>query len=60
LVPPPPDQEEKEAADRAINDASLLQGDIIATGKGFVVFIGRDELQKPNDFVSTPDRQHPR
>lgn len=43
-----------------MNDASLQQGDIIATGKGFVVFIDRDELHTPNDFVSTPDRQHPR
>ena len=60
LIPPPPDQMEKEAAERAMNDPSLQQGDIVATGKGFVVFIGRDEQHKPNDFVSTPDRQHPR
>jgi hypothetical protein len=56
----PPDQEEKEAADRSMRDPSLQQGDVVATGKGFVVFIGRDEQLKPNDFVSTPDRQHPR
>src|ERR1700719_1492355 len=62
LVPAPPDNEkqEKEAADRAMNDPSLQQGDIVATGKGFVVFVGRDEQHKPSDFVSTPDQQHPR
>ena len=60
LVPPPPDREEKEAADRAMNDPSLQQGDIVATGKGFVVFIGRDEQHKPNDLVSTPYHQYPR
>ena len=59
-APLPPDREEKEAADRAMNDPSLQQGDIVATGKGFVVFIGRDEQHKPTDFVSTPDQQHPR
>jgi hypothetical protein len=60
LIPPPPDQEEKEAADRAMNDPSLQQGDIVATGKGFVVFVGRDEQHKPSDFISTPDQRHPR
>jgi hypothetical protein len=43
-----------------MHDPSLQPGDVIATGKGFVVFIGRDEQHKPNDFVSTPDHQHPR
>jgi hypothetical protein len=60
LIPPPPGQVEKEAADRAMNDPSLQQGDIVATGKGFVVFIGREEQHKPSDFVSTPDQRHPR
>ena len=39
----------------AMRDPRLQQGDVIATGKGFVVFIGRDEQHKPNDLVSTPD-----
>jgi len=53
---PPRDQEEKEAADRAMRDPRRQQGDVIATGKGFVVFIGRAEQHKPNDLVSTPDQ----
>jgi hypothetical protein len=57
---PPPEAVDKEAANRAMNDPSLKQGDIVATGKGFVVFVGRDEVHKPDDFVSEPNRQHPR
>lgn len=34
---PDEEKQEKEAADRAMNDPSLQQGDIVATGKGFVV-----------------------
>jgi len=60
LAPPDEERQEKEAADRATNDPSLQQGDIVATSKGFVVFVGRDEQHKPSDFVSTPDQQHPR
>jgi hypothetical protein len=58
--PTPPDEREKEATDRAMNDPSLQQGDIVATGKGFVVFVGRDEMHKPDDFVSAhgPQPQH--
>jgi hypothetical protein len=50
-VPPPqPEQKDAEAADRAMNDPSLREGDIVATGKGFVVFVGRDEMHQPQDF----------
>ncbi len=55
-----PAQEETEAAGRALNDPTLRQGDVISTGKGFVVFVGRDEEHRPNDFLSAPDQQHPR
>jgi hypothetical protein len=33
-----------------MNDPSLREGDIVATGKGFVVFVGRDEMHQPQDF----------
>jgi hypothetical protein len=48
-----------EATDRAMNDPTLRQGDIIATGKGFVVFVGRDEAHHADDFRSAPNQQHP-
>jgi hypothetical protein len=57
-APITPVQKEQEAADRALNDPTLQQGDVISTGKGFVVFVGRDEEHRPNDFVSTPDQPH--
>jgi hypothetical protein len=59
-TPITPAQKEQEAADRALNDPTLHQGDVISTGKGFVVFVGRDEEHRPNDFVSTPNQPHPR
>jgi hypothetical protein len=59
-TPITPVQKEQEAADRALNDPTLQQGDVISTGKGFVVFVGRDEEHRPNDFVSTPGQPHPR
>jgi hypothetical protein len=55
-----PAQEETEAADRALNDPTLHQGDVISTGKGFVVFVGRDEEHRPGDFLWAPNRQPPR
>jgi primase-polymerase (primpol)-like protein len=58
--PVTPGQQETEAAGRALNDPTLQQGDVISTGNGFVVFVGRDEEHRPNDFVATPNRQHPR
>ena len=58
--PVTPAQQETEAAGRALNDPTLQQGDVISTGKGFVVFVGRDDEHRPNDFVTTPNQQHPR
>jgi hypothetical protein len=50
-------QEEMEAAHRALRDPTLQQGDMISTGKGFVVFVGRDEEHGSNDFLPTPFQQ---
>jgi hypothetical protein len=60
-VPPQqPEQKDAEAADRAMNDPSLREGDLVATGKGFVVFVGRDEMHQPQDFRSAgPPPQSP-
>lgn len=59
--PAPSDKEDAEAADqRAMNDPSLQRGDIIATSKGFLVFVGRDsERRQPADFLPAPNPQHP-
>jgi hypothetical protein len=50
-----------------LNDPTLEQGDVISTGKGFVVFVGREEEHQPNDFLSVSflqqtqnQRQRPR
>jgi lysozyme family protein len=53
LDPPSSDRANAEAADRrAMNDPSLQRGDIIATSRGFVVFIGRDsDERQPADFL---------
>ena len=53
---PPSDKEDAKAADqRAMNDPSLQRGDIIATSRGFFVFVGRDsEVRQPGDFVPAP------
>jgi hypothetical protein len=53
------DKEEAEASDqRAMNDPSLQPGDIIATSRGFLVFVGRDsEERRSVDFLPIP---HPR
>jgi hypothetical protein len=56
--PPSSDKEDAIAADqRAMNDPSLQQGDIIATSRGFVVFVGRYEEHQPNDFLPAPDQR---
>lgn len=57
---PSPNLTEIEAAERAMRDPSLQQGDIIATNKGLLIFIGRDEQHQPGDFVSAPDQRRPR
>jgi hypothetical protein len=54
------DKEDAEAADqRAMNDPSLQQGDIIATSKGLLVFVGRSEEHQPGDFLPAPNLQRP-
>ena len=59
--PPPSDKADAEAADqRAMNDPSLQRGDIIATSRGFLVFVGRDsEERQPGDFVPAPSQRSP-
>jgi hypothetical protein len=60
-IPSPSEKEETELADRrAMNDPSLQRGDIIATGRGFVVFVGREEDHHPNDFVPAPNLRYQR
>ena len=58
----PPDplaspKEDAEATDqRAMNDPSLQQGDIVATSKGLLMFIGRNhDRRQPEDFLPAPD-----
>jgi hypothetical protein len=61
--PPPPspsDQLETEAADRVVNDPTLRHGDIVSTGRGFFVFVGRDEEHQSSDFLPIPKRDVPR
>jgi hypothetical protein len=50
-------KEDTEATDqRAMNDPSLQRGDIIATSKGFLVFVGPDsDKREPGDFLPTAD-----
>jgi hypothetical protein len=46
-------KEQAEAQDqRALNDPTLMPGDIVATSKGFVVFVGRAEQHQSSDFRS--------
>ena len=54
--PPSSDKADAEAADqRAMNDPSLQQGDIIATSRGLFVFVGRDsDERQASDFVPAP------
>ena len=54
-----PAEVEDEAADRALRDPTLQQGDVISTGKGFVVFVARDEQHAPHDFLPAPPRHSP-
>jgi hypothetical protein len=51
------DEEDAKAADqRAMNDPSLKSGDIVVTSKGFLVFVGRDEVNRqPSDFKPATD-----
>ena len=58
--PPPPlpsDPRETEASDRVVNDPTLRHGDIVATDRGFFVFVGRDEEHQSSDFMPIPKRR---
>ena len=59
-IAPPPDRTETEASERVVNDPSLRHGDIVSTGRGFFVFIGRDEEHQDSDFLPIPKRHIPR
>jgi len=58
--PPPSDPLETEASDRIVNDPTLRHGDIVSTGRGFFVFVGRDEEHQGSDFLPIPKRHVPR
>ena len=60
LPPPPSDALETEASDRVVNDPTLRHGDIVSTGRGFFVFVGRDEEHQSTDFLAIPKRHVPR
>jgi hypothetical protein len=53
-APADPDQPDTEATERAMNDPTLQHGDVIATSRGFLVFIGKDEERRPDHFRSAP------
>ena len=59
-TPPPPEPLETEASDRVVNDPTLRHGDIVSTGRGFFVFVGRDEEHQSTDFLPIPKRHVPR
>lgn len=50
-----PSQLEREAMARAMLDPTLRPGDIVATDKGFAMFVGKDEKHQPGDFVLVPN-----
>jgi hypothetical protein len=54
---PSADHQKTEAVERAMRNPSLLRGDIVATGKGFVIFTGRGERKRPCDFVAAPSQK---
>jgi hypothetical protein len=57
-MPLPANREDIEARDRAMQDPTLQQGDLVATEKGLLLmFVGRDERHQPSDFVPAPDRK---
>ena len=58
--PPQSDPLATEASDRVVNDPTLRPGDIVATYRGFFVFVGRDEEHRSSDFVPIPKRRIPR
>jgi hypothetical protein len=44
----------KEAIERATRDPTLRQGDMVATDRGFEMFVGNSESRQPGDFVPVP------
>ena len=44
----------KEAMERATRDPTLRQGDIVATDRGFEMFVGNSESRQPGDFIPVP------
>lgn len=44
----------KESIDRARRDPTLRQGDIVATDRGFEMFVGNEESRQSGDFVPVP------
>jgi hypothetical protein len=59
--PPSLEKEDAEAADqRAMNDPSLQPGDIVATSRGLLIFVGRDkDERRTGDFLPAPNPQRP-
>jgi hypothetical protein len=57
---PPSEWKEAEiAGQRALHDPSLQRGDIIATNRGFVVFVGRENDNYSGRFLPAPDPRLP-
>ena len=51
----PPEDSERIATERVLNDDSLQRGDTVATKKGLFVFRGRsDQPRREDDFVALP------
>jgi hypothetical protein len=44
----------KESIERARRDPTLRQGDIVATDRGFEMFVGNEESRQSGDFVPVP------
>jgi hypothetical protein len=44
----------KEKIERARRDPTLRQGDIVATERGFEMFVGNEESRQSGDFVPVP------
>ena len=44
----------RESIERARRDPTLRQGDIVATDRGFEMFVGNEESGQSGDFVPVP------
>ena len=52
-----PEDPERVATERVLNDDSLQRGDIVSTKNGLFVFQGRgDQPRRTGDFVALPSR----